>query len=269
MNEQKPPKGIEWARVWGRRGFTWNPVGGCLHGCRWHMQSNNMFDDKVTAICYAEVIANKFRRAYPKGFEHIYWRPELLQEPLKLKEPAGIFLDSMSDLMGIGVKEEWVRQVLDVCKQTPQHIYFLLTKYVPNLLKFEFPSNVWVGVSSSPDIFMGTHMDSHRKHRYMEKALKTLSQVDVPVRWISFEPLNQDYSGWLQKYPDVIQWAVIGAASNGRKNYPPVLEDYLATEAELDRQSIPVFYKGNMNCLREAAMNWRQEFPYEPQISVA
>lgn len=24
MNEQKPPNSIEWTRVYGRRGFTWN-----------------------------------------------------------------------------------------------------------------------------------------------------------------------------------------------------------------------------------------------------
>lgn len=30
MNEQKAPKGIEWTRVNGRRGYTWNPTAGCL-----------------------------------------------------------------------------------------------------------------------------------------------------------------------------------------------------------------------------------------------
>lgn len=277
MNEQKPPGMIEWTRIKNpdgttRKGFTWSPVAGCLHGCRWHMrqEDNLMFEDleeeaPETAICYAELIANSARlqRSYPKGFEHIYWHPERLGQPKKMKEPAGIFLDAMSDAMGVGVKEEWIEQVLDVCRETPWHNYQLLTKNAPRLLKFDFPENIWIGVSSSPDILMGKEMDAHRKQRYMNRALEVLSQIDVPVRWISFEPLNQDYSEVLDRYPNVIQWAVVGAASNGRKYYPPRREDFEMTMGALNSQSIPVFYKGNMSSLQSAKNHWREEFPGE------
>lgn len=257
MNKQSK-NGIEWTD------YTWNPVKGCLHGCRWHMQQPDvMFGDGhiEEAICYAEVIANKFNRAYPKGFEHIYWHPEILDAPKKIKTGVKIFLDSMSDLMGVGVEEDWIKQVLEVCAETPRHTYQLLTKNAPRLLKFDFPQNVWVGVSSSPDILMGKKMDNNRKKRYMHRALEVLSQVDAPVRWISFEPLNEDYSWVLKEHQNVIQWAVIGAASNGRKYYPPRTDHYERTLAELEAQSVPVFFKGNMKSLREAAINWREDFP--------
>ena len=267
MNEQKPPGMIEWCRVYGRRGFTWSAIAGCLHGCRWHMpKPDDMFGDSgvETAICYAELIANspRLQKSYPHGFEHIYWHPERLGQPKKMKEPAGIFLDAMSDAMGVGVKEEWIEQILQVCRETPRHIYFLLTKNAPRLLKFDIPDNVWVGVSSSPDILMGKRMDSNRKQRYMKRALEVLSEVKVPVRWISFEPLNDDYADILLDYQGAIQWAVIGAASNGRKEYPPRKSDFVSVQKELDRQKVPTFYKGNMRTLRLAAMNWREDFPH-------
>jgi protein gp37 len=63
--------------------------------------------DGSVAICYAEAVAERLAAsAYPHGFAHHYWRPEMLQAPLKVKQPAKIFLDSMSDLMGHWVPDE-------------------------------------------------------------------------------------------------------------------------------------------------------------------
>ena len=254
MNKQKKPGGIEWTRVWGRDGYTWNPVTGCKHGCRWHMNG-------ATAICYAEAIANHFTNAYPKGFEHIEFHPKRLSEPSKVKKPAGVFLDSMSDLMGIGVKSNWIHQVLDVCRENSHHVFFLLTKNAPRLLQFQFPNNVWVGVSSSPDILFGKDMDGNRKQRYMIKALDVLSKVDANVKWMSLEPLNGNYSEVLREYSGVLNWATVGAASNGRKYYPPLREHYYPTMSELDRQKIPVFFKGNMRSFGITKNDWTEEYP--------
>ena len=68
MNRQREPKGIEWTRVHGRDGYTWNPTGGCMHGCTWRMP-----DGSVTE-CYAKTIAERFTSSYSHGFEHHYWR---------------------------------------------------------------------------------------------------------------------------------------------------------------------------------------------------
>ena len=65
MNRQKPPKGIEWTRI--RQadgtelpGYTWNPTGGCFHGCTWRMP-----DGSITE-CYAKTIAERFTSGYPR-----------------------------------------------------------------------------------------------------------------------------------------------------------------------------------------------------------
>lgn len=63
MNEQKPPASIEWTRVWGRRGWTWNPVGGCAHECQWLMPNGS------PATCYAKTIAERLApMSYYNGF---------------------------------------------------------------------------------------------------------------------------------------------------------------------------------------------------------
>lgn len=191
VNKQKAPRGIEWTRIKdnpdaeARTGYTWNPVAGCKHGCRWTMP------DGQVAICYAETVAEGVaKHAYQHGFEHHYWHPDKLDEPLKVKRPAGIFMDSMSDLMGAWVEAEQVEQVLDVCRRADWHIFQLLTKNAPRLLKFEFPGNVWVGASSPPDYMFGRKLSRNVQSRMLHKTLDVLSRVDVPVRWISFEPLS-------------------------------------------------------------------------------
>ena len=85
MNRQNPPKGIEWTRIRDadgteRPGYTWNPTGGCFHGCTWEMPDGSLTQ------CYAKTIAERFTSGYPKGFEHHYWRPHSLNAPLKVKE---------------------------------------------------------------------------------------------------------------------------------------------------------------------------------------
>lgn len=253
MNKQKAPKGIEWSRVYGRPGYTWNPVAGCPHGCQWEMPNGEM------AICYAKEVAEGLAQsAYPHGFEHHYWKPNKLDEPLKLKTPAGIFLDSMSDLMAYWVTDEQIRAVLEVVQAADHHIFFLLTKNAPRLLKFtsEFPPNLWIGASMPPTVFRGNILSPEQQERMFAKTLSVLKQIDVPVKWVSFEPLSFDVSSEVRFFPTAINWAVIGAASNGRQTFQPDPNHVERLLEVLDRNQIPTFFKGNL-----AWSPWREEFP--------
>ena len=262
MNEQKPPAGIEWTRLprpdgTFTKGYTWNPISGCQHGCRWVMP------DGHTAICYAELVATQspVKSHYPKGFTQVTFHPERLHEPQKVKEPAGIFLDSMSDLMGAGVRRNDIHQVLDVCRRAHWHTFQLLTKNAGRLGLYPFPPNVWVGASSPPDIMHGRALTRHQQEAMLEKNLQVLGALDVPVRWMSFEPLSWDCARMVALYPGVLQWAVLGAASRGRQEYPPdpvILQRLLDV---LDDQGVPTFFKGNLRSLPRAAQDWRSSFP--------
>lgn len=266
MNKQNPPNAIEWTRIRNpdgtvRPGYTWNPVAGCHHGCRWQMP------DGAVAVCYAETVAERVaQKAYPHGFAHTYWHPERLKEPGNLKEPAGIFVDSMSDLMDSKVESGSIQQVIETMRAHPQHVFQVLTKNAPRLLKFEWPDNAWVGVSTPPDWYMGKRLSAAQRLAFFEtgiKALRELRYRGVPVTWFSAEPFPTDMAlapsfGRLNYWPD---WCVIGAASDGATLYAPDLEAVQQEVAALEQRNTTIFFKGNMRCLPWAAQNWRDGFP--------
>lgn len=248
-NGQVVSRGIEWTE------YTHNSVGGCFHRCRWEMPDGSI------AICYAEEVANGIASAaYPNGFEHHYWFPERLQEPFSLKEPARIFIDSMSDLMGHWVPDNQIEAVLNVARIEERHTFQLLTKNAPRLLKFDFPANVWPGNSMPPDFFMGQRLTRPQQERMLHKGLAVLSELYAKglVAWMSFEPLSWDVSSIVAEYPRALRWAVIGAASNGRIKYQPEPEHVTRLLEVLE--GVPVFFKGNLKG-NPAAEPWREEFP--------
>jgi protein gp37 len=252
MNKQDKgaeKRGIEWTD------YTWNPVGGCKHGCRWRMP------DGTIAECYAKTVAERVATSsYPQGFEYHYWRSELLEQPLKLKTPSKIFLDSMSDLMGHWVDDSQIEQVFDICKKAHWHSFQLLTKNAPRLLQFDFPSNVWVGVSAPPSIMMGKALSPEQQVKMVNKQLEVLRQIQVPVRWMSIEPLSFNIAPLLENSP--LEWAVIGAATNGSLTYQPRREWVQNVLDVLDAQGTQVFFKGN---LEWTSSRWQEDFPqHEP-----
>lgn len=248
--------GIEWTkRVLAdgteRQGFTWNVAGGCLHECQWIMPDGSI------ATCYAkEVALGVASQNYPEGFEHHYWHPDRLNEPLKIKAPSNIFLDSMADLMGYWVGAGQIDKVFETCRACPQHTFQLLTKNAPRLLQFDFPANVWVGVSSPPDYMWGNPLAPNQQAKFLERSLDILQRVKAGVRWMSFEPLSQDYASIVARFPGALQWAVIGAASNGSVKYQPDPDHVQSLLDVLDRQGVPVFFKGNLKW-----QPWREGFP--------
>lgn len=253
MNKQangKGGRGIEWTD------YTLNAMSGCQHACRWTMP------DGTTAICYAELVAERVAGAhYPHGFAHHYWHPERLREPGKVKEPARIFIDSMADLFGAWVPAEHIQAVMDMCSEYEQHTFQSLTKNAPRLLQVrDFPPNLWLGVSSPPDEMLGHDMFRLRQEKMLRKSLDTLARFPNRVTWMSFEPLSWDVSDIVAEYPDALNWAVIGAASNGPRTFQPEpahvnrLLDVLATAG------VPVFFKGNLKG-NAAATPWREEYP--------
>lgn len=175
--------GIGWTEL------TWNPATGCQRitpGC---------------AFCYAYSLAENKRGtvSFPVGFD-LQLRPHKLRDPLRLKEPALIFVNSMSDLFWEAISDEYRDRVLDVIDQTPQHQYQVLTKRPDVLLRYSrrrrLPVNFWAGVTiESQDYADRTAL---------------LRQVDVPVRFLSCEPLlspvSLDLSG--------VAW-VIGGGESG------------------------------------------------------
>ena len=202
---------IEWTT------YTWNPVTGC---------------DKVSigcTHCYAERLAKtRLKKFYPNGFGEITLHPERLQKPLKLKKPAEIFVNSMSDLFHKEIPLEYIQQVFDVMEKTPQHIYQILTKRAERLAelapKLSWHSNVWMGVTVE-------------SQEYADR-IDYLRQVPAKVRFISCEPLL----GFLKLDLTGIHWVIVGGESG--PNYRPM---HRAWARQIQHQclqnKIPFFFK--------------------------
>ncbi len=246
--------GIEWVKLHHAdghetQGYTHNVIAGCQHGCEWLMPDGK-------AECYAKDTAEGVAsKAYPQGFAHHYYYPERLDEPFAVKEPCRIFLDSMSDVGGLWVTDEQRRAVLiDMPTKAHWHTFLSLTKNPKGLLDIEFPSNVWVGVSTPPDFMFGHQLTVHQKIRKLEIDLQTLREIKAKTKWYSIEPLSWDCAEQFRNHG--LDWAVIGAASNGRKKYQPNPEHLTKLLEVLDAQRTPIFFKGNL-----LWQPHREEFP--------
>ena len=116
------------------------------------------------------------------GFDLTY-RPHKLRKPLKRKEPALIFVNSMSDYFDERVPDEWRDRVLEVMADTPHLQYQMLTKRPKVMVDYcerrEMPENVWLGVSVELPLYL-SRVDLLRKAR------------GTGPKFISAEPLQAD-----------------------------------------------------------------------------
>jgi len=189
MNET----GIIWTE------FTWNPFSGC---------------EKVSTGCrfgYAETIAEKYRTtpAFPNGFG-LTLRPHRLKDPFKLKAPSMIFVNSMSDFAWEAVSDDFRDRIVDVMAATPQHQYQVLTP--ENMLRYsrrrQLPAISGRGVSVESTQFC-TRID-------------VLREVEVPIRFISAEPLLEDITPALNL--EGIRW-LIGGGESGNHLFDPDMNE--------------------------------------------
>jgi protein gp37 len=172
--------GIEWTDK------TWNPTTGCNKvspGCRY---------------CYAEALTERFPQSFPEGFR-LTLHPERLEQPKRWRTPSRIFVNSMSDLFHEDVPFSYLQEIFSVMRETPWHIYQILTKRDQHLVelapKLEWPENIWMGVSVE-----------NQKYTYRIDALR---QVPAIVRFLSCEPLL----GALRLDLKDIDWVIVGGES--------------------------------------------------------
>jgi len=206
---------IEWTEQ------TWNPTTGCSKvspGC---------------TNCYAEVMAQRLKamgaQGYENGFEVTVQRHRL-NEPLKRKKPTVYFVNSMSDLFHENIPDAYIKEVLDVIKNSPQHIFQILTKRAERMAEFfkthDTPKNAWIGVTVE-----------NKEHGLPR--LELLKSVKATVRFLSVEPLLED----LEKINfENIDWVIVGGESGNRAR--PMDKDWvLNIKKQCDKQGVPFFFK--------------------------
>jgi len=169
----KDKTGIEWTDV------TWNPTTGC---------------DRISAgcdNCYALAMAKRLKAMGSARYQQdgnpltsgpgfaLTVHPDALDQPYRWTGRRTVFVNSMSDLFHAKVSLDFLKQVLGVMADTPQHTYQVLTKRSARLPKIadklDWPPNLWLGVSVED-----------AEHLYRVDHLRA---VVAAVRFLSCEPL--------------------------------------------------------------------------------
>ena len=241
--------GIEWARLGLEKGFTWNPVVGCTHGCPY---------------CYAKVMSK--RVAGVNGCEQCatftpHLHPERLDQPARRKKPSGIFVGSMCDLWGEGIVRWWRRQVYDAMQAAPWHRYAMLTKRPGQMdaIVAELGGAVdviaGVSVTRQPELWRCGELDRAMRGRTFLSIEPLLEPIEWPVLYA-----NACWMGWI----------VVGAETGNRFGRVEPKPEWIEEIVEAaDRADQPLFMKDNLRPYLPAGMALRQEWPRGWEVSWA
>ena len=205
---------IEWTDT------TWNPVTGCTKispGCK---------------HCYAERMAKRLKAMgqanYSNGFA-LTLQPHMLELPLKWRQPARVFVNSMSDLFHNDVPAAYIKQVFDVMRRAKWHQYQILTKRSERLRKLS-PQLSW-----EPHIWMGVSVEN-KDYLYR---INDLKHTGAQVKFLSIEPL-------LGPLPKLnlrgIDWVIVGGESGPGAR--PMSPDWVRQIRDCClKASVPFFFK--------------------------
>jgi protein gp37 len=210
---------IEWTDA------TWNPVRGCTKispGC---------------THCYAETFAERFRgvpgHPYEQGFD-LRLVPDKILEPLRWPTPKMVFVNSMSDLFHADVPVSYISAVAEVMKQSPWHIYQVLTKRSERMRELLTSSLRDVALSSH--VWWGTSVENRK---YGLPRIDDLRNTPAAIRFLSVEPLLEDLG---EINLEGIQWVIVGGESGPGAR--PMNPDWVNSLMEqCNRNVVPFFFK--------------------------
>lgn len=190
---------IEWTN------FTWNPISGCTRvtsGCDacYAFALHDMRHEFYKRIDGRLPNGKQMPKQYAKPFSEIQLLPERLEQPLHIKQPKMIFVNSMSDLFHSAVPDDYIQQVFDVMQRASWHTFQILTKRAGRLRRFgpqlEWAPNIWMGVSIENDM--------------LTVRADALRAVPAAIRFLSCEPLLGPLPSL---HLDRIHWVITGGES--------------------------------------------------------
>jgi protein gp37 len=238
--------------------FTWNPVTGCLHNCRY---------------CYARegsVTNENLAKHYPFGFDPTIYdyrleapRNSRVPDEVRVDPRFGrVFVTSMGDLFGKWVPDEWIEKVFVAAAGNPEWEYLFLTKFPQRYVGLELPPTAWIG----------TTVDEQYRVKIAEEAFRKIS--GVRVKWLSLEPLLAPL-----EFNDLsmFDFVVIGSQSATEqpdpvghvKEFAPPFEWVARLTAQAHEAGCKVYHKPNLLGVTDsqrAGMKLIQEVPDLPPL---
>jgi protein gp37 len=204
---------------------TWNPLHGCTEvspGC---------------ANCYAKTFSERFRGVVGHHFQHgfdLRLIPHRLNDPLFLKRPRKIFVNSMSDLFHEKVPEDYIEKVCRTMLTANWHTYQVLTKRhvrMSSLLKTTLKE-----AAAAPHIWWGGSVEN-RRHGLPR--IDALQQSGAAVKFLSVEPLLEDLGAINLSG---IDWVIVGGESGPRAR--PMMADWVVgIRDQCQEARVPFFFK--------------------------
>ena len=193
-----------------RAEHVWNPLTGCSkvsEGCKgcyaiptaWKLAHN---PNPKVAKAYAGTVKKVGAALQWTG--KINLLEERLLEPLRLRKPSRIFVNSMADLFHPDVPDEFIDRVYAVMALCPQHQFMILTKrperrreYLNGLhgeIRHARLESCWaamdvrhptVTVWPLPNVSEGTSVEDQAT---ADERIPLLLRTLAAVRWVSYEP---------------------------------------------------------------------------------
>lgn len=201
--------------------WSWNPVTGCKHGCEY---------------CYARDIAMRFSGTFEPAFHEDRIEAPGQTNPI-MDSPAGrrVFVCSMADLFGAWVPNEWIHRVMEQVQKNPQWTFLFLTKNPRRYESILFPDNAWIGAT----------VDGQKRVAATEKAM---AKAQASVKFVSCEPLLGPVTF---SQPDLFDWFLIGAKSEGATKVQPASAWTVALMAQAHAAGKRIWMKDNLALIQE------------------
>lgn len=206
--------------------YVWNPVTGCTkvsEGCR---------------NCYAERLAKRFWGE--RKFTDVVCHEDRLGFPQTIKKPSFIFVNSMSDLFHKDVPEGFIRDVMSVIRQAPEHNFIILTKRAKRMMHFfnDMPYNL------NENLITGVSVENQET---ADERIPLLLSTRAKCRIVSIEPLIGAVN--LRPYLDGevawdahLDWVIVGGES-GPGARPMKAEWAYEIQKDCAFVNVPLFFK--------------------------
>lgn len=246
---------------------TWNPVTGCLHGCKYCYARRIAERFSAEEKCLTFVGYTKFlspyeleqpaeykgkKEPYPFGFSPTLHRYRL-DEPKKWEKPRTIFVCSMADLFGEWVPDEWIKEVFEACEAAPQHRYLFLTKNPERYM--ELASNGVITKDQS-NFWFGSTATAPEMPFFWHNEVNTFVSIEPILA--PFKDLTDDGIDPVSK----VKWIIVGAETGSRKDKAVPRKSWVDEIVSTAKKTgTPVFMKDSLRDLM--GDDFRQEFPWE------